>query len=130
MISVERALVRKIMLKETSKGVTKLKQKWTCPKWNRLFKTEPACFVKESSKTRRHPKVTFTKYTKKEKGNSNVVIVTLSAKHNVTRLTDFNPDLKVEKKVFYVRSRAQTFFFLNDRKFRCRPDKKIIKPAK
>ena len=50
--------------------------------------------------------------------------------HNVTRLTDFNPDLKVEKKVFYVRSRAQTFFFLNDRKFRCRPDKKKIKPAK
>ena len=50
--------------------------------------------------------------------------------HNVTHLTDFNPDLKVEKKVFYVRSRAQTFFFLNDRKFRCRPDKKKIKPAK
>ena len=31
--------------------------------------------------------------------------------HNVTRITDFNPDLKEEKKVFYVRSRAQTFSF-------------------
>ena len=28
--------------------------------------------------------------------------------HNVTRLTDFNPDLKVEKKVSYELSRSQT----------------------
>ena len=31
------------------------------------------------------------------------------ALHNVSRLTDFNPDLKVEKKVFYALSHSQTF---------------------
>ena len=50
--------------------------------------------------------------------------------HNVSRLTDFVPDLQVEKVGFQVLLSTPGIFIFYFKEFRCRKDKKKIRPAK
>ena len=50
--------------------------------------------------------------------------------HNVSRLTDFVPDLQVEKVGFQGLLSPPGIFIFYFKEFRCRKDKKKIRPAK